>query len=161
MGSFSRLMETSLGDSARWFADKMPYFKAPTAVKGGWLGKVFRVGGRVPLVGTVLTIGGIAYDIKVNDADTDVAVASNVASLGAGMGSTWAVTATVAAAGGPVGWAVAAGIVVGAGVGYGAYYFLSNTETGKKAVRAVTDTARNVGKGIGNAAKKVSGWLGF
>lgn len=59
----------SLGDSARWFADEVPYSKG-------------------------------------NDADTDVAVASNVASLG---------------------------------VGYGACYFLSDTETGRKTVHAVTD----------------------
>ncbi|MEU0909420.1 hypothetical protein [Streptomyces althioticus] len=160
LGSFSRLMEASLGDSARWLADKVPYIKAPAAVKGGWLGKVFRGGGRVPLVGSLLTIGGIAYDIKVNNADTDVAVASNVASLGAGMAGTWAGVATVAALGGPVGWGVAAGIVVGAGLGYAAYYAL-NTETGKKVVHAVTDTVKDVGKGIGDAAKKVGGWLGF
>ncbi|MFI8302691.1 hypothetical protein ACIF80_04410 [Streptomyces sp. NPDC085927] len=160
LGSFSRLMETSLGDSARWFADKVPYIKAPAAVKGGWLGKAFRAGGRVPLVGSLLTIGGIAYDIKVNDADTDVAIASNVASLGAGMAGTWAGVATVAALGGPVGWGVAAGIVVGAGLGYAAYYAL-NTDTGKKVVHAVTDTAKDIGKSIGGAAKKVGGWLGF
>ncbi|MFD6625348.1 hypothetical protein [Streptomyces diastaticus] len=160
MGSFSRLMETSLGDSARWFADKVPYVKAPPAVKAGWLGKAFRVGGRLPLVGTVLTIGGIAYDIEVHDADADVAVVSNAASLGVGMGTTWGATAMVAAAGGPVGWAVAAGVVVGVGVGYGAYYVLSGTETGRKAVRAVTDTAKSVGEGIGAAARKVGGWLG-
>ncbi|CAM5563490.1 hypothetical protein ACWGUP_02560 [Streptomyces diastaticus] len=161
MGSFSRLMELSVGDSARWLADKVPYIKAPAgAVKGGWMGKAFRAGGRVPLVGSLLTIGGIAYDIKVNGADTDVAVASNVASLGAGMAGTWAGVAGVAALGGPVGWGVAAGIVVGAGLGYAAYYAL-NTDTGKKAVKAVTNTAKDIGKGVAGAAKKVGGWLGF
>jgi len=160
LGSFSRLMEASLGDSARWLADKVPYIKPPAGVKGGWLAKGFRAGSRVPLVGSLLTIGGIAYDIEVNNAETDVAVASNVASLGAGMVGTWMGVAGVAAVGGPVGWGVAAGVVVGVGLGYAAYY-LANTETGKKVVNAVTDTVKDVGKNIGGAAKKVGGWLGF
>ncbi|NEC13068.1 hypothetical protein G3I34_12400 [Streptomyces sp. SID8014] len=109
----------------------------------------------------VHVLGEQAADIEVRDADADVAVASNVASLGVGMGTTWGATAMVAAAGGPVGWAVAAGVVVGVGVGYGAYYVLSGTETGRKAVRAVTDTAKSVGEGIGAAARKVGGWLGI
>lgn len=99
-GLGSHLLEASLGDSARWFADKTPYIRAPAAVKGGWLGKVFRVGRRVPLVGSLLTIGGIAYDIKVNGNGTDVAVVSNVASLGAGMAGTWAGAAAVCTHGG-------------------------------------------------------------
>lgn len=161
MGTFSRLMELSVGDSARWLADKVPYIKArPGAVKGGWMGKLFRAGGRVPLVGSLLTIGGIAYDIKVNGSDPDVAVASNVASLGAGMAGTWMGVAGVAALGGPVGWGVTAGIVVGVGLGYAAYYTL-NTPTGQRAVKAVTNTARNIGKGVEGAARKVGSWLGL
>lgn len=160
LGSFSRLMEASLGDSARWLADKVPHINTPAGVKGGWLAKGFRAGSRVPLVGSLLTIGGIAYDIKVNNAETDVAIASNVASLGAGMAGTWMGVAGVAALGGPVGWGVAAGIVVGVGLGYAAYYAF-NTDTGKKVVNAVSDAAKDVGKSIGGAAKKVGGWLGF
>ncbi|MFE4399802.1 hypothetical protein ACFRPV_39090, partial [Kitasatospora sp. NPDC056808] len=98
--------------------------------------------------------------IEVHDADADVAVVSNAASLGSGMAGTWAGVAAVGFFGGPVGWGVAAGIVVGAGTGYAAYYFL-NTGTGKKVVHAVTDTVSSVSEGIGEAAKKVRGWLGF
>ncbi|MFB7108942.1 hypothetical protein [Streptomyces sp. NPDC056291] len=161
MGSLSRLMETSVGGGVRWFGDKIPFIRAaPAGANAGWLGKMFRAGGRVPLVGTLLTVGGIAYDIEVNHSDPDVAVVSNVASLGAGMAGTWAGVAAVAACGGPVGWGVAAGIVVGAGLGYAAYYAL-NTDTGKKAVHAVSHAASEVGKGIGHAAKKLGGWLGL
>ncbi|MER5545800.1 hypothetical protein ABT072_25870 [Streptomyces sp. NPDC002589] len=159
LGSMSRLMDASVGDSARWFLDKVPYARGASA-DAGWLGKVFRTGDRLPLVGTLLTIGGIAYDIKVNHSDTDVAVTSNVASMGAGMAGTWMGVAGVAAMGGPVGWGVAAGIVVGAGVGYGVYYVL-NTNTGKKAIHAVTNTVKDIGKGIGDTAKTVGGWLGL
>ncbi|MGW7818681.1 hypothetical protein ACWGLF_11190 [Streptomyces puniciscabiei] len=160
LGPLSRLMDASVGDSARWLLDKVPYVRGSASADAGWLGKVFRTGDRVPLVGTLLTIGGIAYDIKVNHSDPDVAVTSNVVSMGAGMAGTWMATATVAACGGPVGWGVAAGIVVGAGLGYAAYYVL-NTDTGKKAIHAVTNTVKDIGKGIGGAAKKVGGWLGL
>ncbi|MFJ5155504.1 hypothetical protein ACIQCF_28810 [Streptomyces sp. NPDC088353] len=68
--------------------------------------------------------------------------------------------AAVAACGGPVGWDVAAGIVVGARLGYAAYYAL-NTDTGKKAVHAVSHAVSEVGKGIGHAAQKFDGWLGL
>ncbi|MET9081535.1 hypothetical protein ABZX77_06460 [Streptomyces sp. NPDC004237] len=160
LGSLSRFMETTVGDSGRWLVDKAPFIRG-SASDAGWLGKVFKTGDRLPLVGTLLTIGGIAYDIKVNHSDTDVAVTSNVASMGVGMGATWATEALItAAAGGPVGWAVGAGILVGAGLGYAAYYAL-NTDTGKKAVHAVTNAVKDVGKGLGSAAKTVGGWLGL
>ncbi|MFB7332100.1 hypothetical protein ACFC00_10650 [Streptomyces adustus] len=162
LGPMSRFMEASVGDSARWFADKAPFIRGGSAgAEAGWLGKVFRTGDRLPLVGTLLTVGGIAYDIKVNHSDPDVAVTSNVVSLGVGMATTWGTEAlVVAAAGGPVGWAVGAGILVGAGLGYGAYYVL-NTQTGKKAVHAVTHAVEDVGKSIGGAAESVGGWLGL
>ncbi|MCX5293793.1 MULTISPECIES: hypothetical protein [unclassified Streptomyces] len=162
LGPMSRFMEASVGDSARWLIDTAPFIRGGSAsAEAGWLGKVFKTGDRLPLVGTLLTIGGIAYDIKVNHSDADVAVTSNVASLGVGMAATWGTEALiVAAAGGPVGWAVGAGILVGAGLGYAAYYVL-NTETGKKAIHAVTNAVKDVGKSIGGAAKTVGGWLGL
>jgi hypothetical protein len=160
MGSMSRFMETSVGDSGRWLVDKAPFIRG-AASDAGWLGKVFKTGDRLPLVGTLLTIGGIAYDIKVNHSDADVAVTSNVASLGAGMAATWGTEVLItAAAGGPVGWAVGAGILVGAGIGYGAYYLL-NTPTGKRAIHAAANAVKDVGKGLDSAAKTVGGWLGL
>ncbi|MFD7872728.1 hypothetical protein ACFV5G_01110 [Streptomyces sp. NPDC059766] len=161
LGPLSRFMEASVGDSGRWIATRVPVGAVSASAEAGWLAKAFRTGDRLPLVGTVLTVGGIAYDIEVNHSDTDVAVVSNVASLGAGMVGTWATeAAVVAVAGGPVGWAVGAGILVGAGLGYAAYYAL-NTDTGKKAVHAVTHAVEDVGKDIGGAAEKLGGWLGL
>lgn len=169
LGPMSRLMESTLGDSARWFMDKVPGITPRPTPTGnvGRLGKALRFGSKVPLVGSLLTIGGIGYDIKVNGAEKDVAIASNTASLGAGMAGTWMGVAGVAAMGGPVGWGVAAGIVVGAGLGYAAYYAL-NTDTGKKVVNAASGAIKDAGKKIGGAAKKVGGaakkvggWLGL
>ncbi|GAA2763781.1 hypothetical protein GCM10010103_28220 [Streptomyces paradoxus] len=159
MGSFSRLMEASIADGGSWLINKVPGIKPPSTTSL-W-GRALRTGGKLPLVGSLLTVGAIGWDIS-NGEEKDVAVAANVGGMAAGMAGTWAATATVAAVGGPVGWGIAAGVVVGFGVGYAVSYAIK-TEAGRKAVNAVTGAAKSAGKAIGDAASgvknTVSGWF--
>ncbi|MFI1353869.1 hypothetical protein ACH4TV_09835 [Streptomyces sp. NPDC020898] len=160
MGPFSRLMEVSVGDAGSWVMKSIPSVHPPSST--GAFGKILRAGGKLPLVGSILTIGAIAWDIHGGE-EKDVAIAANVAGMGAGMAGTWAGMAAVAAVGGPVGWGIAAGIVVGFGVGYTASYLLKDTEIGRKAVNAVSGAAKSAGKSISDGASvvknTVSGWF--
>jgi hypothetical protein len=156
MGSFSRLMEASVADGGSWLINKVPGLKPPSTTSL-W-GRALRTGGRLPLVGSLLTIGAIGWDISHGE-EKDVAVAANVGGMAAGMGAAWGATATVALCGGPVGWGIAAGVVVGFGAGYAASYIIK-TETGRKAVNAVTDAAKGAGKAIGDAASGVKNTVG-
>jgi hypothetical protein len=159
MGSFSRLMEASVADGGSWLIGKVPGLRPPSTTT--LFGRAVRVGGKLPLVGTLLTIGATAWDISHGE-EKDVAIAANVGGMAAGAAGTWAATATVAALGGPVGWGIAAGVVVGFGVGYAASYLIK-TEVGRKAVNAVTGAVKDAGKKIGDAASSVkntvSGWF--
>jgi hypothetical protein len=159
MGSFSRLMEASAADGGSWLIGKVPGLRPPSTTT--LFGRAVRVGGKLPLVGTLLTIGATAWDISHGE-EKDVAVAANVGGMAVGAGATWGATALVAAAGGPVGWGIAAGVIVGFGVGYGVSYAIK-TETGRRAVNAVTDAAKIAGEAIGNAASNIensaSGWF--
>ncbi|MDT9701467.1 hypothetical protein [Streptomyces sp. P17] len=159
MGSFSRLMEASVADGGSWLISKVTGLRPPSTTT--LFGRALRAGGKLPLVGSLLTIGAIGWDIS-NGEEEDVAVAANVGGMAAGMAGTWAATATVAAVGGPVGWGIAAGVVLGFGVGYGVSYLIK-TDVGRKAVNAVTGAAKSAGKAIGDAASgvknTVSGWF--
>lgn len=159
MGSFSRLMEASVADGGSWLIGKVPGLKPPSTTS--LFGRTLRAGGKLPLVGTLLTIGATAWDISHGE-EKDVAIAANVTGMAAGAAGTWAAVATVAALGGPVGWGIAAGVVVGFGVGYAASY-LVKTEIGRKAVNAVSGAVKDAGKKIGDAASSVkntvSGWF--
>ncbi|MGA5893787.1 hypothetical protein [Streptomyces venetus] len=159
MGSFSRLMEISVADGGGWLINKVPGLKPPSTTSL-W-GRTLRTGGKLPLVGSLLTVGAIGWDIS-NGEEKDVAVAANIGGMMAGMGATWSATALVAAAGGPVGWGIAAGVVVGFGIGYGASYIIK-TDTGMKAVNAVTGATKSAGKAIGDASSSfkntAGGWF--
>ncbi|EFL34076.1 predicted protein [Streptomyces viridochromogenes DSM 40736] len=155
MGPLSRLMEASIADGGSWLINKVPELRPRTTSL--W-GRTIQTGGKLPLVGSLLTIGAIGWDIS-NGEEKDVAVAANVGGMAAGMGATWGTTALVALAGGPVGWGIAAGVVVGFGIGYAASYLIKS-ETGKKAVNAVTGAARSAGNAIGNAASGVRNTVG-
>jgi hypothetical protein len=159
MGPFSRLMEASVADGGSWLISKVPGLRPPSSAT--LFGRVLRAGGKLPLVGTVLTLGAIGWDIS-NGEEKDVAIAANVGGFAAGAAGTWAGMAAVAAMGGPVGWGIAAGVVIGFGVGYATSYVLKS-EVGKKAVNAVTGAVKDAGKAIGDAAssvkKTVGGWF--
>ncbi|MER5829240.1 hypothetical protein ABT116_00145 [Streptomyces sp. NPDC002130] len=145
MGSFSRLMEASVADGGSWLINKVPGLEPPSTTSL-W-GRTLRTGGKLPLAGSLLTIGAIGWDIN-NGEEKDVAVAANVGGMAAGMAGTWGGTVAVALCGGPVGWGIAAGVVAGFGVGYASSYIIK-TETGRKAVNAVTGTASSVKNTVG------------
>ncbi|MEU3841761.1 hypothetical protein AB0E88_17230 [Streptomyces sp. NPDC028635] len=159
MGSFSRLMETSVADGGSWLIGKVPGLRPPSTTT--LFGRAVRLGGKLPLVGTLLTVGATVWDISHGE-EKDVAIAANVGGMAAGAAGTWAGVAAVAALGGPVGWGIAAGVVVGFGVGYAASYFIKSP-IGRKAVNAVTGAAKDAGKKIGDAASSVkdtvAGWF--
>lgn len=159
MGSFSRLMEASVADGGSWLIGKVPGLRPPSTTT--LFGRAVRVGGKLPLVGTLLTIGATAWDIGHGE-EKDVAIAANVGGMAAGAAGTWAATAMVAAVGGPVGWGIAAGVVAGFGAGYVASYLIKS-EPGRKAVNAVTGAVKGAGEKIGDAAlsvkNTVSGWF--
>jgi hypothetical protein len=124
-------------------------------------GRALHTGGKLPLVGTVLTVGAIGWDVDHAE-EVDVAVAANAGGMAAGAGGTWLGVAAVSAAGGPVGWGIGAGIIVGFGAGYGISYLLKS-DPGKDAVNAVTDTVKDAGEAVSDAAssvrKAVGGWF--
>ncbi|MCX3285780.1 hypothetical protein OR263_03400 [Streptomyces sp. NEAU-H22] len=159
MGSFSRLMEASVADGGSWLIHKVPGLTPPSTTSL-W-GRTLHTGGRLPLVGTLLTVGATGWDIR-NGEERDVAVAANASGMAAGMAGTWAGTAAVAIAGGPVGWGIAAGVVAGFGAGYVASY-VAKTETGRESVNSATGATKRAGKVIYDAAsdvrRSVSGWL--
>ncbi|MEU9352284.1 hypothetical protein AB0D65_14975 [Streptomyces griseoloalbus] len=159
MGSLSRLMEASVADGGSWLIGKVPGLRPPSSAT--LFGRSLHAGAKLPLVGTVLTVGAIGWDVA-HDEELDVAIAANVSGTAVGSGMTASTMAAVATAGGPVGWGIAAGVVVGFGVGYGVSYALK-TPTGKKAVNAVTSTVKDAGKAASDAASSVkntvSGWL--
>ncbi|OSP38923.1 hypothetical protein B7767_34305 [Streptomyces sp. 13-12-16] len=159
MGSFSRLLEASVADGGSWLIGKVPGLRAPSSAT--LFGRALHAGGKLPLVGTVLTLGAIGWDIGHGE-EKDVAVAANVGGMAAGTGVTWGTMAVVAAAGGPVGWGIAGGVVLGFGVGYGISYALKE-ETGRRAVNAVTGAVKDAGEAIGDTAssikKTVGGWF--
>ncbi|MEU6687615.1 hypothetical protein [Streptomyces sp. NPDC046832] len=159
MGSFSRLMEASVADAGGWFINKLPNLRPPSTTSL-W-GRTLHTGGKLPLVGTLLTVGATGWDINHGE-EKDVAVAANVGGMTAGMAGTWAGTAGVAIAGGPVGWGIAAGVVVGFGAGYVASYLIK-TETGRETVNSAAGAAKHAGTAICDAATgakgSVSRWL--
>ncbi|KES07973.1 hypothetical protein BU52_05970 [Streptomyces toyocaensis] len=159
MGSFSRLMEFSVADGGSWLIGRVPGLAPPNSAT--LFGRALHTGGKLPLVGTVLTVGAIGWDIGHGE-EKDVAVAANVGGMAAGAGGTWLGVAGVALAGGPLGWGISAGVVIGFGTGYGISYIIKS-EAGKRAVNAVTDTVKDGGRAVVAAAsdvrKTVSGWF--
>ncbi|MFI1484579.1 hypothetical protein [Streptomyces sp. NPDC020747] len=159
MGSFSRLMEASVADGGSWLIGKVPGLRPPSTTS--LFGRTLRAGGKLPLVGTVLTIGATAWDIGHGE-EKDVAIAANAGGMAAGAAGTWAGVTVVAMAGGPVGWGIAAGVIAGFGVGYVASYAIK-TKTGRRVVNAATDAAKDTGKAISDGAssvkKSVTGWF--
>ncbi|MET7292394.1 hypothetical protein ABZS79_09655 [Streptomyces griseoloalbus] len=159
VGSFSRLMEASVAEGGSWLIGKVPGLAPPSSAT--LFGRSLHAGGRLPLVGTVLTVGAIGWDIGHGE-EKDVAVAANAGGMAAGAGATWGTMATVAWFGGPVGWGIAGGVTLGFGTGY-AISYIAKTEAGRKAINAVTDAVRDAGKTIGDATSSVtntvSGWI--
>ncbi|MFI8092386.1 hypothetical protein ACIF9R_29360 [Streptomyces sp. NPDC086080] len=159
MGSFSRLLEASFAEGGSWLIGKVPGLRPPSSAT--LFGRALHTGGKLPLVGTVLTVGAIGWDIGHGE-EKDVAVAANVSGMAAGTAATWGTMATVAWFGGPVGWGIGAGVVLGFGAGYTISY-IAKTKRGRRMVNTVTDTVEDAGKAIGDAASDVkntvSGWF--
>ncbi|CCK28251.1 hypothetical protein BN159_3872 [Streptomyces davaonensis JCM 4913] len=159
MGSFSRLMEASIADGGSWLIGKVPGLRPPSTTT--LFGRVLGAGGKLPLVGTVLTLGATMWDIE-HGTEADVAVAANAGGMAAGTFGTWGGMALVSVAGGPVGWGIAAGVVLGFGTGYAISYVIK-TKTGQKAVNSITEAAKSVGGRFGDAASSmkntVGGWF--
>ncbi|MEU6380042.1 hypothetical protein [Streptomyces sp. NPDC046909] len=148
MGSFSRLMEASVADGGSWLIGKVPGLRPPNTAT--LFGRALVAGGKLPLVGTVLTIGATAWDIE-HGTEADVAVAASAGGMAAGTGGTMAGMAAVTFFGGPVGWGIAAGVVLGFGAGYGASYIIKSGK-GQRAVNAVTGAVKDVGE-------EIDGWF--
>ncbi|MEU5522462.1 hypothetical protein ABZ759_17815 [Streptomyces sp. NPDC047860] len=159
LGSFSRFLEASVADGGSWLIGKVPGLDPPNPTT--LFGRALHTGGKLPLVGTALTVGATGWDISHGE-EKDVAIAANVGGMTAGAGGTWLGVAGVALVGGPVGWGMAAGVVVGFGTGYGISYIVK-TNAGRQAVNAVTDTVKDAGETVSEAAsdvrKTVSGWF--
>ncbi|MFI8302699.1 hypothetical protein ACIF80_04455 [Streptomyces sp. NPDC085927] len=156
MGSFSRLLEVSITDGGSWLIGKVPGLRPPSSAT--LFGRALHAGGKLPLVGTVLTVGAIGWDIGHGE-EKDVAVAANVGGMAAGAGATLGAMALV---GGPVGWSIAAGVVAGFGIGYGTSYVIKSP-IGREAVNIVTGAAKETGEAISNTTssvkKTVIGWF--
>ncbi|MFB7075779.1 hypothetical protein ACFCX2_43540, partial [Streptomyces sp. NPDC056290] len=156
MGPFSRLLEASIADSGSWLIGKVPGLRPPSSTT--LFGRALHTGGKLPLVGTVLTVGAIGWDVEHGE-EMDVAVAANVGGMAAGTAAT---VGTMALVGGPLGWGIAAGVVAGFGIGYGVSY-VGKSPVGRSAVNAVTDAAKEAGGAINSTASNVkqtvSGWL--
>ncbi|MFE5397334.1 hypothetical protein ACFQ9U_22605 [Streptomyces sp. NPDC056568] len=159
MGSFSRLMEASVADGGSWLIGKVPGLRPPSSTS--LFGRSLHAGGKLPLVGTVLTIGAIGWDVAHNE-EKDVAIVANVGGMAAGTTGTFAGMGLVALASGPVGWGIAAGLALGFSAGYGFSYF-AKTKKGRKAINAVSGAVKDVGDSFGDAAssvkKSVGGWF--
>ncbi|GGW31631.1 hypothetical protein [Streptomyces griseoloalbus] len=74
MGSFSRLMEASVAEGGSWLSGKLPGLGPPSSAT--LFGRSLHAGGKLPLVGTVLTIGAIGWDVA-HDEELDVAIAAS------------------------------------------------------------------------------------
>lgn len=73
-------------------------------------GRIARLfGGKVPVVGTIVTIAGVGYDVSQGASPSGAIVGATAGAF--------ATAGVVAVVGGPVGWVAAAGIVAGVGVG--------------------------------------------
>ncbi|WP_268220491.1 hypothetical protein [Streptomyces sp. EMB24] len=159
LGAFSRLMEASVADGGSWLIGKVPGLRPPNSTT--LFGRTLHTAGKLPLLGTALTVSAIGWDISQGE-EKDVAIAANTGGMVAGGTITWGTTALVTAAGGPVSWGIAAGVALGFGVGYGISYGIK-TDKGRVAVNAVTDAAKDVGEEISDVAsstrRMVSGWL--
>lgn len=114
-----------------------------------------KVGAKLPLVGDLITAGGVGMDVH-SGKDPATAIASGAGGFVAGS----LATAGIAAAGGPVGWAVAGGALVSAGVGF------AIEEWGDDAVDMAGDAAdwagdrlSDAGSAIGNAGKAVGNFF--
>ncbi|RMI13323.1 hypothetical protein [Cellulomonas triticagri] len=85
-------------------------------LSAGRLARLF--GGKLPVVGTIVTVAGIGYDISTGTPPSS-AVVSGVAGAVAAAG-------TVALVSGPVGWVAAAGVLAGVAVGMGSQWMWEN-----------------------------------
>lgn len=113
--------------------------------------------GKLPVVGTAVTIAGIGWDVH-NGKDVSTAVVGATAGTLATIGT----VATVSFFGGPVGWGVGAGVIVGIGTAWAAEWAWENvvSDDVKKKVDEgidwVADTAKGVGSSIADGAS--SAW---
>ncbi|MFF7450641.1 MULTISPECIES: hypothetical protein [unclassified Streptomyces] len=152
MGSFSRIMEASVADGGSWLIGKVPGLRPPSTTT--LFGRALGAGGKLPLVGTVLTVGATVWDIN-HGTEADVAVAANAGGMAAGAAGTLGGMAAVSFASGPVGWGIAAGVALGFGAGYGTSYLIK-TPTGQNMVNGVTGAVKDVGNKIGDAASSAN-----
>ncbi|GAA1249604.1 hypothetical protein GCM10009676_40100 [Prauserella halophila] len=108
-----------------------------------------KFGSKLPVVGGLITAGGVGLDIA-SGKDPTKAVASGSGGFVAGS----LATAAVASAGGPVGWAVAGGAVVSAGVGF------AIDEWGDDAAEAAGEVTDWAGDRVSDAGKAVGDFFG-
>jgi len=76
-------------------------------LSAGRMARLF--GGKIPVVGAVVTVAGVGYDVHTGASPSGAIVGAAAGAL--------ATAGVVAVVGGPVGWVAAAGIVVGVGAG--------------------------------------------
>lgn len=151
LGAFSRLMEASVADGGSWLIGKVPGLRPPNSTT--LFGRTLHTAGKLPLLGTALTVSAIGWDISQGE-EKDVAIAANVGGMGTGSAATMGTMTAVAWCGGPVGWGIAAGVAVGFGAGYAVSY-IAKTESGKRAINQVTEAVKGIGDDIGDAATDV------
>lgn len=85
-------------------------------LSAGRLARLF--GGKLPVVGTIVTVAGIGYDVSTGTAPSSAIVG--------GLAGAAATMATVALVSGPVGWVAAAGVIAGVAAGMGAQWMWEN-----------------------------------
>ncbi|RKT86200.1 hypothetical protein SAMN05421805_10293 [Saccharopolyspora antimicrobica] len=107
----------------------LDFGKKPPTAGSGLLRGALKVGSKLPVVGLLITGGGIGYDISVGK-DPATSVASGLGGFVAGAGA----TVGLAALGTPVGWVVVGGAAVSWGVGFAIEEWGDELMDGVKAV---------------------------
>ncbi|MCI2423460.1 WXG100 family type VII secretion target [Saccharopolyspora sp. K220] len=134
IGSRTAQWVDKLGPRTKGFLQlTLDFGKKPETAGSGLLRGALKVGGRLPVVGLLITGGGIGYDIGIAGKDPTTSVASGLGGFVAGAGA----SVGLAAMGTPVGWVVAGGAVVSWGVGFAIEEWGDDTvqgmeETGKR-----------------------------
>jgi hypothetical protein len=108
-------------------------------LSAGRLARLF--GGKLPVVGTIVTVAGIGYDVSTGTSPSSAVVGGVMGAVGA--------AGAVALVSGPVGWVAVAGVVGGVAVGMGAQWMWENW--------VPDDFRRKVDEGITDAWNATTG----
>ena len=166
LGNKSRVtqaLSSTVGDLAKGGSVAGDLAKGDSAA--GALGKVADIGGKIPVVGGLLTVASAITEIK-GGMSPGKAIGGSAAGLGSGMAAAEGTAFVVGAMGGPIGLGVAVGAVAAIGVGYAVQNIIQHGWGGfEKGVasdaKQVAHAAEDVGKGIVHGAEGLASDLGL